>query len=229
MPYSNITLHWHEEIPILFQDEHYLVVNKPAGLLVHAYKSESADKTNLLKVLKEQTSLYLYPFHRLDRQVSGPVIFGLSPEATKLIQEAWSLDSTIKEYTLLCYGHTPESGEINFPLSDENKVVKECRTSFETIKHFDSYHSLVKARIFTGRRHQIRRHFAHSRHHLVCDSKYGKARISGQFKSKLGLKRLFLHCSKLEFIHPYTNKTLTFTPELPQELQHILKHMSELA
>jgi 23S rRNA-/tRNA-specific pseudouridylate synthase len=224
---NNITLEWKQPIPVLYQDENLVIVDKPSGLLVHAYKKESADKTNLLKVLSAQTGHYLYPLHRLDRPVSGPVAFGINKEVSKLIMQHWHHPRNLKEYVLLCIGEVKKFGQFHFDLNDENKKPQNALTEFERLHYFDSYHSLVRVRIKTGRKHQIRRHFAHAKHQLICDSVYGKARFSAPFKAQAWLNRIFLHCTRLKLYLPHENRFIQVHSKLPKDLEYCLDQLDQ--
>jgi RluA family pseudouridine synthase len=210
-------------IPIIFQDEDIVVVHKPANLLVHKF-SESTDKVFLLQLVRDQVKQYLYPIHRLDRAVSGIVLFGLKPENVTMMQEYWHNEETIKEYVTLCRGQIPLEGVLEFPLSNDKGVIQEARTEFKVEKHFTDY-SLVNVRIRTGRKHQIRRHFNRRMWNLIGDSTYGKGPINRMFREKYGLDQIFLHAKKLTIKHPVTNEVKVFDAELPENLMKILQEL----
>jgi tRNA pseudouridine65 synthase len=210
-------------IPIIFQDEDIVVVHKPANLLVHKF-SESTDKVFLLQLVRDQVKQYLYPIHRLDRAVSGLVLFGLKPENVAMMQEYWHNEETIKEYVTLCRGQIPLEGVLEFPLSNDKGVIQEARTEFKVEKHFTDF-SLVNVRIRTGRKHQIRRHFNRRMWNLVGDSTYGKGPVNRLFKEKFGLDQIFLHAKKLTIKHPVTNETKVFEAALPEKLVNILQEL----
>jgi tRNA pseudouridine65 synthase len=213
-------------IEILFQDEHYLIVNKPSGLLVHPYKKETNERDNLMKRVKEQTGLYLYPIHRLDRPASGILLFALSSEAGRKIQEIWHSDKVIKEYTALVRGQVESEGEMNFALTDpDTGKKKEAHTTYKLEKQFFKT-ALVKARIQTGRFHQIRRHFARRCHGLIGDTAHGKGRINQYFRDEFDLNRLFLHASYLKFTHPFSEETIEIHCHLPDELAKVLQKLN---
>ena len=117
-------------INIIYQDDHLVAVEKPSGLFVHPYKAVSNEKTHLMKFVKNQIGKYLYPLHRLDRPVSGIVIFGLSSEVVAQIKEEWNSDKNIKEYISLVRGHVEINGEFNFPLKNDKGVPQAARTLY---------------------------------------------------------------------------------------------------
>jgi tRNA pseudouridine65 synthase len=213
------------EIRVLHRDEHIVVVNKPGGMLVHRTK-ESADTVFLLQEMRNQLGLHVFPVHRLDRAVSGAIAFALSSEDARELQASMSKENARKEYLALVRGSTPAEGESRRPLTADNGVKKEAHTSFEKIAEL-SRCSLLRVRIYTGRRHQIRRHLSHLAHQLIGDTSYGKGRINAFFREEYGLPRLFLHASRLEIDHPRTGKRLEIFSPLADDLRRFLKRLPD--
>lgn len=110
-----------ESIPVLFQDTNLIAVDKPSGLLVHAYKKETNERHHLLRLLREQTGKHLYPIHRIDRPVSGIVLFGFNPDIVRELKSIWHTDAVVKSYLALVRGQLEEAGSFDFPLFDEEK------------------------------------------------------------------------------------------------------------
>lgn len=208
------------KVKILFQDEHYIAVEKPAGILVHPYKEKSKDRRSLMRSLKKQTDLYLFPIHRLDNNVSGVVIFGLSKEATRRIKENWNTDSTKKKYIALVRGETDPEQTINFSLTNDKGVKQEATTHYKTLNSNNDF-SLLDISIETGRKHQIRRHLARRMNNIVGDAKYGNGLVNKYIRKKYKLYRLFLHSYELSFIHPFSEEEIRIECPLPDELQTI--------
>jgi tRNA pseudouridine65 synthase len=209
------------KIEILFEDEHCIVVNKPALLLTHPSK-ETKEKENLLFQVRDQIDNYLYPIHRLDRQTSGIVIFGKSPEFIRELQQLWHSDQVRKKYIALINEKDLQSG--CYALKSDKGHFQEAKTSFEVIKHFNDT-TLIEAEIFTGRRHQIRRHFARRMQHIVGDRKYGKKKMNDFYLENFGLKRLFLHSHQFIFFHPLIKEVVTIDCPIPDELTILLKNL----
>lgn len=209
-------------IRVLYRDDHYIVVSKPSGMMVHPYE-KMPNETCLMKLVKYQTKLYLYPVHRLDRPVSGIVIFGLTSEATAKIKEHWGREDFLKEYLTLCRGTIADSGEFDFELSDEKGKKQEARTLYWPLQSLGGRFTLCKVRILTGRLHQIRRHFNRALHNIVGDTIYGKGRINQEFRDQYNLHRTFLHCYHLRWFHPYRNEFIDIFDELPRDLQNVLE------
>lgn len=208
------------QIEVLYKDDYYIAVHKPAALLVHRTAGDK-DRINLLKLVRDQEDLYLYPIHRLDKQVSGCIIFSIIPEAVKKIQERWHTDKVKKEYTALVKGRIENEGEFNFALNNENKVTQEALTLYKPIKHFTDS-TLVEIEIKTGRYHQIRRHFSRRMQHIIGDRKYGKKLVNDFYKDNFGLQRLFLHSHRLSFNHPYTEKKVIIETPLAKDITEVL-------
>lgn len=213
-------------IEILYQDEDLIIVNKPANLLVHPYKEAKQDKTSLLKELKNQTGLYLYPVHRLDRPVSGVIVFALNPQSVRKLQEKWHTNEVKKSYLALVRSQFKSPGEITFELGDKNKVKKPAHTKYTPLELY-SYATLMKVEIFTGRFHQIRRHFARTVQHVLGDRTYGKKKYNDHYLQEYGLERIFLHSHSIEFPHPTTNKTININCPLTQDLHSVLVKLNK--
>lgn len=212
------------EIKVLLQNNDLIAVEKPSGLLVHAYKKETNERNHLLRMLKQQTGLYLYPVHRLDRPVSGIVLFALSSEMARTIKNIWHDAATVKEYLALVRGRLEEPGRFDFPLFDSNKNKQSAVTEYQPLELFEDV-TLMSIRIKTGRKHQIRRHFSRRWANVIGDSKYGQGKINQRFKEGFGLKRIFLHATRLKLILPTGDSLLDLSSPLPQELNSVLEQL----
>ncbi|MBT7609952.1 MAG: hypothetical protein HN576_09355 [Bacteriovoracaceae bacterium] len=211
-------------IKLLYQDEHIIIADKPSGLLVHPYWKETNEKACLMKMVRDQIDNYVYPAHRLDRPVSGPVIFGLTSEIIKEIQFNWHLANTKKEYIALVKGQVEEAGEFNFPLKNEKNVTQKARTLYIPLAHFEKT-TLVKVIIKTGRKHQIRRHFSRRCQNVIGDTKRGNTELNHLFRDELGLERIFLHCHRLTIEHPMTEEMIEVRSPLSENLVTVLKNL----
>lgn len=214
-------------IDVIYQDETLVVVNKPGGILVHRTREASRDTVFLVQELRNQLGFQVFPVHRLDRAASGALLFACSSAAARALQTALSEPETIKRYLVLCRGETPASWEVERPLSNPERGTQEARTHFETVAHF-SRMSLVRARLFTGRRHQIRRHLAHSAHQVIGDTSYGKGRINRALRESYGLPRMFLHAEELAFRHPVHENRLRLRAPLATDLHQFLLRLPDV-
>ncbi|MEH0862147.1 RluA family pseudouridine synthase [Halobacteriovorax sp. DPLXC-1] len=208
-----------KKIQVLFEDEHYIAATKPSDLLVHPFKARSQDRRSLLRSLKKQTDLYLFPIHRLDKPVSGVVLFAKSKEATRLMKEQWNSENVSKHYIAMVKGVTETEGVYDFPIKTD-KGLQEAKTSFKTLTSNDEY-SLVDIEIFTGRQHQIRKHFSRRMHNLVGDTKYGHSSINNIFRKDYKFYRIFLHSYQLRFIHPFTKEEVIISSPVTEDCINI--------
>jgi tRNA pseudouridine65 synthase len=211
-------------IPILYRDDWLVAVSKPAGLLVHR-SHEARDRAFLLQRVRDQLGGdWLYPVHRLDRACSGVVVFGRSSDAARALQAALAAPGTIKEYLCLAVGHTAARFEIERPLTNRATGRKQlAHTSFWRVRAIagceDSPLTLLRARLHTGRRHQIRRHLARAGHFILGDTTYGKGRINRPFRARYALPRLCLHAHRLRLAHPEHGAALELFDPLADDLR----------
>lgn len=215
-----------QEIEVLFEDDHYISVNKPSGLLVHAYK-ESTDTTNLMQKLRAQCGKYLYPLHRIDRPVSGIVTFAFSSEAASKLKEIWHTKKVVKEYLALVKGKIDEPGTFNFDLTNDNKVKQSAITHYKVEQGFGEWNTLVRVSIETGRKHQIRRHFSRRCHQIVGDTAHGKGKLNRLFREHYDFHRIFLHSEFFKFHHPFKDELIEISCPLPTDLQKVLAQVDK--
>lgn len=212
-----------EPLTILHLDERVVVVDKPAGLLVHRTRAGSGEEA-LLQRLRDQLERRVFPVHRLDRMASGLVAYGLDPEAARRLQAGLQAERAVKEYLVLARGACPEAFECQAPLRDDKEIEREARTSGTRIAFFPVLAStLLSVRLHTGRYHQIRRHLALLGHHVVGDPRYGKARTN-RVAARFGLTRLFLHAWRLEAPRPVDGLLAVRAPLAP-DLRGVLARL----
>ncbi len=214
----------HQEIKVLWEDEHFIAVEKPSGLFTHRSTEARHIKENLVAKTRDILNSYVYPIHRLDRPVSGIVIFGKSGEDANKLKENWHQETTRKLYLALVKGIINKPGTFDFALNDENKVPKVAITHYEPLEVFPQ-NTFVKIKIDTGRRHQIRRHFSRRMHQVIGDTAHGKGKVNQYFRDEFGLKRIFLHATELEFQHPYSREEIKLKSNLPEDLAEILNKL----
>lgn len=218
------------ELPILYRDDDLLIVNKPAGLVVH--RGWATDRVTALDLARQLAGQWVYPAHRLDRGTSGVLVFGLSPEVAHVMERAFGSDLVAKRYVALVRGMAPDAVRVDHPIAkDKGKPKLPSSTQVSRLAHYVVHndetglsrrYSWVEARPFTGRPHQIRRHLKHITHPIVGDVRYGKAEHNRLFRRRFGIERLVLHAAELALPHPSDGRPLTVNAPLPDELARLL-------
>jgi 23S rRNA pseudouridine1911/1915/1917 synthase len=213
---------------IVYLDDDLAVIEKPAGLVVHSAPSHRGETlVDLLEGIPgggegDRPGIV----HRLDKDTSGLMLVARNDRTHKALAAAVKRRDVVREYTALVEGHlASRSGTIDAPLGRHRRRrtrmavrgtgSREARTHFEVIEVLPA-DTLVHARLETGRTHQIRVHFAAIDHPVAGDPEYGTP-------GRHGLRRQFLHASRLEFMHPVTEERLSFSSELPEDLRVALK------
>lgn len=211
-------------LPVLFEDESIIVINKPAGTLVH--RGWGNDDLPLLQQLRDQIGQRVYPAHRLDRATSGALLFAKSSTVAARLQEQFAGRTVTKQYLALCRGHDPNLVEVDHPLAPEKGEARlPAQTKFRLIGHHDRY-GLFEATPITGRVHQIRRHLKHAAHPIIGDVRYGKGEHNRIFRDHYGFHRLALHCFRLRFTHPSSGEILDVRAPLSPEFSALLARLS---
>ena len=239
------------KLDITYEDEDLLVINKPAGIIMHP-GAGNYDKTivnALMNYDKDSLSNIgdeLRPgiVHRIDKNTSGLVVIAKNNETHENLSKQFSEHSISRVYQLLIWGKLrPSSGKIDTLItrSSKNRQLMEVSrskgkraiTNYKTIKIFENNKtptlSLIECKLETGRTHQIRVHMTHMGNSIVGDEKYKKKykklkNIDVELENLISkLKRQFLHAKTLGFIHPKTNKEMIFSSNLPKELNNLLK------
>lgn len=231
-----------ESIPldILYEDVDLLVVNKPAGMVVHPGAGHRSG-TLVNAVLGHCPDLggvggELRPgiVHRLDKDTSGVIVVAKNDEALRGLQRQFKRRTVRKFYTALLVGHVPEREGLieapirRHPVHRRRMAVraggKAARTRWRVQKWYrdepGQRYTLVDIRLLTGRTHQIRVHFAWMGYPLAGDEVYGSARVADL------APRQFLHARALAFDHPRTEERLNFTVELPADLARVLESLT---
>ncbi|MDQ3759474.1 MAG: RluA family pseudouridine synthase [Actinomycetota bacterium] len=216
-------------VEIVHRDEHLAVIDKPAGLVVHAapgHRGETLVDTlgGLLGGGEDAERPGIV--HRLDKDTSGLMVVARDDEAHRRLSRAIKERRITREYLALIHGNPrSRSGTIDAPLgrdfrAPERRAVggrgpREAKTHFEVEERLGA-HTLVRVRLETGRTHQIRAHFAAIGLPLVADRRYGG-------RSAFGLGRQFLHSASLGFTHPLSGEELSFESPPPPDLAQALE------
>jgi tRNA pseudouridine65 synthase len=223
-------------LSVLFEDDYYIAINKPPGLLVHRSSLAADAEEFALQMLRDQIQHEVHPCHRLDRKTSGVLLFAKTREALTAIRIEFEELRISKEYLAVLRGYSPERGKIEYPLTNDKGKVQEAITNFETLKTTEidvpfgkfntSRYSLVKAIPVTGRMHQLRKHFAHILHPIIGDRPHGCNKQNRLFKEKWALTIMLLHAEKLSFEHPFTNSQLIIHAPIFGEFKRALEFLN---
>ena len=218
-----------EPLQILFKDDHFAIINKPHGLLVHRSKIATNTDVYALQLLRDQIGQKVYPTHRLDRKTSGVLVFALSEIANSKMQSLFAENQTSKTYQAIVRGFTPEKETINYALTNESGKTQDAITKFITLKNTEvnvpygkfktSRYSLVEIYPETGRFHQIRKHFAHLRHPIIGDRPHGCNKQNKLFKEKWNMMTMMLHAKEIKFNHPITNEPMLINAPFHKEFE----------
>lgn len=221
---------------IVYQNEHFLVLNKPSGLAVHGGSGVNLGAIEALRGLwPEQKHLELV--HRLDRDTSGCLLIAKKRSALRALQAQMRETSMTKRYRVLVVGTWPKGlTRVDAPLrkntlSSGERMVRADKEGKSAVTHFkvlESYRgfTLLEATLETGRTHQIRVHCQLMGHPVAGDPKYGDKEAEQSLKA-LGLKRLFLHAGQLGFRNPADDTALVCEAPLPEGLQSVLGRLRE--
>jgi 23S rRNA pseudouridine955/2504/2580 synthase len=225
------------QIPIVFEDDALIVLNKPSGMAVHGGSGISFGVIELLRAQRPQAK-FLELVHRLDRDTSGLLLVAKKRSALVKLHEVLRDNHRIdKRYLALVQGVWPNPRShikfklLKYELPDGERRVKvhsDGLTSHTTVnlkQVWPGKASLVECELKTGRTHQIRVHLSESGHPILGDDKYGEASVNKAF-SREGLKRMFLHAWRLCVDHPLTGERMELEAPLPPELQSYIDKLN---
>lgn len=243
-----------EDIPldVVYEDNSVLVVNKPAGLVVHpGHGNYSGTLVNALAWHFKDNKNYdvndprLGLVHRIDKDTSGLLVIAKTPEAKTFLGKQFFDKTTRREYYALVWGDFKEDkgmivgniarnpkDKLQMMVFDDESIGKHAVTHFEVLKRY-GYVTLVKCVLETGRTHQIRVHMLSKGHPLFNDVRYGGDKIlrgttSGHYRSFISncfdtCPRQALHARTLGFIHPENGREMFFETELPDDMKKLLE------
>ena len=209
---------------MLFEDDDVLAVDKPEGLA--SIPERGTTQESLLSLLSASRPTKLYVVHRLDKEVSGVILFAKNANAHKYLNEQFSQHSVQKTYLALVHGVIArEGGTIDTPLRQfgsgrmgvDSKRGKESVTTFHVLRCFNS-HTLVEVHPVTGRRHQIRVHLYNLGHAIVGDPLYGEREVQCHFP------RLMLHARGIEYRLPSGGSCAVESP-LPKSFTEVMRRI----
>ena len=224
-------------LEIIYQDEYFVAVNKPAGMLVHRSWLDKHETQFVMQTLRDQIGQHVFPLHRLDRPTSGVLVFALSSEVASQVMPMFANHEMQKTYHAIVRGWIEAGDTLDYALkveldkiadkfAKEDKEAQEAVTVYEPLAKVEvpystgrfptSRYCLVKMLPKTGRKHQLRRHMAHLRHPIVGDTSHGDGKHNRLFRDDLDSHRLLLHAYELRFIHPFTQEELVMKANLDE-------------
>lgn len=229
------------EFRILLEDNHMLVIDKPAGVAVHGGSGVSYGVIEQLRAARPQAK-FLELVHRLDRDTSGILMVAKKRTALTNLHEQMREGSTDKRYLTLVDGDWQNARQhIKLPLFKYSTADGERRvrvqadgqpshTVFSLLRRFGQF-ALLEAELKTGRTHQIRVHLSASGFPIVGDDKYGDFALNKAMQkadgARIAFKRMFLHAWQISFTHPDSGKRVTLKAELPAECERFLRSLPD--
>jgi 23S rRNA pseudouridine1911/1915/1917 synthase len=220
-------------LKIAYEDADLVVIDKPAGLVVHPGAGQP-DRTLMNALLAHEPGLAGVPragiVHRLDKDTSGLLVVAKNVVAQASLVKQLAERSMRRLYLAVVQGDPPAGGTIDAPVGRDVRVRtrmavshrgKPARTSYRVLERFGEA-ALVECRLETGRTHQIRVHFQHIRHPLVGDTVYRRGTRRG-----ISFSRQALHATELSLVHPRTRERMTWRAAPPRDFQRLLQTLRE--
>ncbi|RNM04010.1 tRNA pseudouridine(65) synthase TruC [Dickeya undicola] len=230
-------------LEIVYQDEHLIAVNKPAGWLVHRSWLDRKEKVVVMQTVRDQIGQHVFTVHRLDRPTSGVLLMALSSEVARLLAQQFELHQMEKTYHAVVRGYVMEDGVVDYALTEEldriadkfadpNKAPQPAVSHYRVLaraempvaigRYDTSRYSLLELSPKTGRKHQLRRHMAHLRHPIIGDTTHGDLRQNRGMAAHFDCARLMLHASRLSLTHPVTNEPLVISARWDEPWQGVM-------
>ena len=223
-------------LAIVFEDDELIVLDKPAGLVVHP-GAGNPDRTLMNALLAHAPALRLVPragiVHRLDKETSGLLVVAKTLGAQAQLAAQLAARSVKRTYLALVHGAPPASGAIDAPVGRDTRVRtrmtvtrrgKEARTGYRVLERFGSgthAAALLECRLDTGRTHQIRVHLQHIKHPVIGDQVYRRGATPVE-RQGLPFPRQALHAAELELLHPRSGKPMRWRSPLPADMKKLL-------
>jgi len=217
-------------LPIIYEDDELIAINKPSGLLsIASDKEKGSTAYRMLMDYVQQKDKHnrIFVVHRLDEDTSGVLVVAKNPHIQKLLQDNWNQIVKKRGYFAICDGiFKVKEGKVTsylkknaqnlmYSVKNPSKDAQLAITNYKVIKEKNNY-SLLDINIETGRKNQIRVHMGDLGHNVIGDDKYGEPTNP--------LKRLGLHAYELSFIHPISKKKVTFKAPIPKEFTNFFKN-----
>lgn len=227
------------EFTVLFEDQHLLIIDKPAGVAVHGGSGVSYGVIEQLRSARPEAK-FLELVHRLDRETSGVLLLAKKRSALVHLHEQMRDGVTDKRYFVLVHGDWKNARQhVKLPLHKYTTAEGERRVRVQadgmashtvfTLKTKFAHYALLEAELKTGRTHQIRVHLSASGFAIAGDDKYGDFALNRALQKATNergaLKRMFLHAHQITFLHPESNKEMTVNAKLPPDCEKFLQSL----
>ena len=231
---------------ILYQDEHLVAIDKPAGSLVHRSDINRHETRIVVQALRDQLGgRQVSPVHRLDKGTSGILLFAYEPDVSRRLAAQFESAAMCKTYWAIVRGWPPECGTIDHPLVRDHdeygrhiptREAQSALTHYRRLasadmpwsvdgRHPTSRYAWVELEPVTGRRHQLRRHMKHIAHPIIGDATHGKGIHNRYFASQLDCQRLLLACVELHLQHPVTGADLALRAPPGDQFSLVLRRL----
>ena len=234
------------QLRILYQDPHYVAIDKPAGLLVHRSAIDRHERRFAMQLVRDQIGRRVYPVHRLDKPTSGVLVLALDGEAARRVSLQFCSGAVAKSYLAVVRGYTAKAGLIDYALQERPDRMTDARaepdkpaqpavTGYRRLATVEMAHpvgryasarySLLEVKPQTGRKHQIRRHMKHIFHPVIGDTTHGDGKHNRLFRDRLDCHRLLLAATRLELNHPQTGERLRIDAPLQADFQDVMQRL----
>ncbi len=230
-------------LPIIYQDEAIVAIDKPAGLLVHRSLIDKRETRFAMQMVRDQIGQHVYTVHRLDRPTSGVLVFALSSDIARELGKQFEENTVSKEYSAIVRGYINDEGFIDYALKEkldkiadknanQNKEAQSAQTLYRRLAQFElpypvgryasARYSLVNLQPKTGRKHQLRRHMAHIRHPIIGDTTHGDGKQNKFARQQFHFQGLALNATRMSLRHPVTDKPLTIQAHADERMVKLL-------
>lgn len=218
-------------LTLIYEDEHLVAIDKPAGLLVHRTRLAAHEPEAALQQLRRQLGRTVWPAHRLDRGTSGVLLFARSADVASRLGVMFEQGQMAKRYLALVRGW-PEAddGRVDHPLTRDpeqpstGQTLLPAHTRWRVLERLewplvtDPRHACTRVALLAleplqGRRHQIRRHLKHLAHPILGDATHGKGPLNRAVAAHLGVQRLWLHARQLDLRHPVSGEPVCLSAQ----------------
>ncbi|MFT6895669.1 MAG: tRNA pseudouridine65 synthase [Paraglaciecola sp.] len=221
-----------------------MAIYKPPGLLVHRSAIDKHETRFAVQVLRDQIGQHVFPVHRLDRPTSGVLIFALSSDMARALNEQFAGHQISKTYYAIVRGHVQQAGTIDYALKEKldkiadkmakiDKPAQTAQTHYSPLRTFElpfavsrypsARYSLLKLQPKTGRKHQLRRHMCHINHPIVGDTNHGDGKHNTFVRQQFNFDGLALTCQQLKLFHPVSEQPLTIEAEFDPRMAQLLE------